>query len=55
VLKSACSFWMLPEIWLPTCTFTTALSCPVAVTVLVMSTIFTAAVWYCGFSSRFSK
>ena len=37
---------MLPEIWLPTCTFTTGLSVPVAVTAWVMAPRVTGAVWY---------
>ena len=42
---------MFPEIWLPTCTLTTALSVPVAVTLLVMSMRFAGAVRYFGASS----
>ena len=36
LLKSAPSFWMIPETCEPTSTVTTALSCPVAVTVCSM-------------------
>ena len=42
-LKSTNSFSMLPEIWLPTCTFTTGFSVPVAVTACVIAPRVTVA------------
>ena len=45
-LKSTYSFRMMPEIWLPTCTLTTGLNCPVAVTTCWRLPRATGAVWY---------
>jgi len=43
-LKSAISWVILPETWLPTCTDTTGLTVPVAVTIAVMGPRSTSAV-----------
>ena len=50
-LKSTFNLLMRPETWLPTVTFTTGLSVPVAVTTCVKSPRVTAAVWYSGASA----
>src|SRR5438067_10318205 len=44
-VKATNSFWILPETWLPTCTFTTGLSVPVAVTACVIGPRVTIVVW----------
>src|SRR5438128_8898912 len=47
-LKSTNSFWMMPEIWLPTSTWFTELSCQLAATICSSSPRETAAVSYRG-------
>ncbi len=46
---------MLPEIWLPTVTFTTGLSVPVAVTTWVIGPSVTVTVWYSGGFSPWNR
>src|SRR5882672_3364830 len=47
-LKSTFNLRMMPEIWLPTSTFTTGFNWPEAVTTCTRSPRVTGAVWYWG-------